>query len=702
MKLFKYITFFIALIIVFIGCKKETFTDTSFVSKAASAGNLSVMFNITQDNTGLVTITPNGTGVVYYDVYFGDTAKNAVSVNAGLSVKHIYAEGNYQVKIVGHDIKGGTTTFTQALVVSFIAPQNLAVKVVVNNLTVNVSASAQYATFYKVFYGDSNNVTPIPYTSVLANQVATHTYANAGTYVVKVVALSGGSATTQFLDTITVANQINLPVTFDDPNTNYTMSDFGGNSSSLAVDPTSASNHVMKSIKTAGAQTWAGTTIGTGAGFAAPIPLTPSNTKMTVRVYSPAAGLDIKLKVDNHSNPNAGLSVETDVKTTVANQWETLTFDFTRPAAGTPAFNASNTYDLASIFFDFGNVGTGSVFYFDDVQMAPPSLKQINLPVNFEDPTVDYTVTDFGGNASALTADPSNAANHVMKSTKTAGAQVWAGTTIGTVNGFLQKIPLTANALKMTVKVYSPAAGLDIKLKLDNHATPNAGLSVETDVKTTVANQWETLTFDFSQPASGTPAWNSANTYDLASIFFDFGNGGTGSVFYWDEIHFLSQINLPVDFNNPNMDPTVTDFGSNSSSLVADPAGSGSIVTKTVKPAGAQTWAGTTIGTPVGFASAIPLSATKTKMTVQVYSPAAGIPVLLKVEDHNNGGNFVQVLVNTTLTNQWETLTFDFSQPQAGTPAWSAANTYDKCSIFFDFGNAGSGKVFYWNNVIIL
>jgi hypothetical protein len=88
-------------------------------------------------------------------------------------------------------------------------------------------------------------------------------------------------------------------------------------------------------------------------------------------------------------------------------------------------------------------------------------------------------------------------------------------------------------------------------------------------------------------------------------------------------------------------------------------------------------------------------------MTVQVYSPAAGIPVLLKVEDHNNGNNYVQVLVNTTVANQWETLTFDFSQPQAGTPAWSAANTYDKCSIFFDFNNPGSGKIFYWNNVNI-
>jgi len=698
MKIIKQITFFIMLIAVVSACKKA-FTDTSFVSTAATASNLSVMFNITQDNTGLVTITPNGAGAVSYDVYFGDTTTIPVSIRAGASVQHIYKEGNYQVKIVGHDLKGGTTTFTQPLVVSFIAPQNLQVNLTTSNLTVNVSATAKYATFFKIYFGDSTNVTPEPYTSALPGQVITHNYLNAGTYVVKVIALSGGSETTQYTDTIQVSKQIDLPVTFEDPNTNYTMSDFGGDASTLTVDPVNSNNHVMKVVKTAGAQTWAGTTIGTSLGFANPIPLTNSNKKMTVMVYSPAAGLDIKLKVDNHSNPNNGLSVETDVLTTVANQWEMLTFDFSNPAPGTPAFNPSNTYDLASIFFDFGNPGTGSTFYFDDLKMAPASLAQINLPVTFESTTVDYTMTDFGGNASVLTTDPLNNANHVMQSTKTVGAQIWAGTTIGTTAGFAQKIPFTSVATKMSVKVYSPAAGLDIKLKVDNHTNPNNGLSVETDVPTTVANQWERLIFDFSNPASGTPAFNPSNTYDLASIFFDFGNPGSGSVFYWDEVHFLAQMNLPVDFNNPDMDPTVTDFGNNSSVLSPDPANTGLWVMKTTKPAGAQTWAGTTMGTPVGFATPIPLSTTRTKMTVQVYSPAAGIPVLLKVEDHNNGNNYVQVLVNTTLANQWETLTFDFSQPQAGTPAWSASNTYDKCSIFFDFNNAGSSKTFYWNNV---
>ena len=87
--------------------------------------------------------------------------------------------------------------------------------------------------------------------------------------------------------------------------------------------------------------------------------------------------------------------------------------------------------------------------------------------------------------------------------------------------------------------VYSPAAGIDVKLKLDNHSNANNGQSVETDVLTTKAGQWETLTFDMSQNASGTPAYNPANTYDLATIFFDFGNIGKGDTYYWDNVILL-------------------------------------------------------------------------------------------------------------------------------------------------------------------
>ena len=495
------------------------------------------MFTITQDNTGLVTITPSGEGAVSYEIALGDTTKNPVSIAPGASLKHVYAEGTYQVKITGHDLKGGTLSVTQPLTVSYITPQNLKVTLSTSNLTVSVSATAKYATFYKIYYGDSLTSNPIPFTQTLAGVTVTHTYKNAGTYVVKVIALSGGSETAQVLDTIHVANQINLPVTFEDPNTDYTLGDFGGNASVITTDPANAANHVLKSVKTPGAQVWAGTTIGSALGFATPVPLKANASKMSVMVYSPAAGLDIKLKMEDHNN--GAHSVETDVLTTKANQWETLTFDFTQNAAGTPALNAAWIYDKASIFYDFNNAGTGSVFYCDNLQIASAPLTQINLPVTFDLTTVDYTMSDFGGNTSTLVVDPVVSTNHVMKSIKTNGAATYAGTTMSAAAGlgFLTPIPATATPAKMTVRVYSPAIGLDVKLKLEDHAA--GANSVETDVLTTKAGQWETLTFDFSHNASGTPAWNQAFRYDKASIFFDFGNTGTGAVFYWDDVYIL-------------------------------------------------------------------------------------------------------------------------------------------------------------------
>ena len=695
MNTFKYIFTLSFLCLLITGCKKDFFGDTSLANSAIKAAKLSVLFDITHDNTGIVTITPNGEGAIAYSVFYGDATTTPVKLDAGKSTTHTYPEGVYPVKIIGYNITGQATEITQQLTVSFKAPENLKVTVTSNILTVNVAATAQYETLFKVYYGDSATAVPVPFTPFLEGQTVNHTYASAGTYIIKVVALSGGAATTTFLDTIKIAKQIDLPVSFDDAQVDYSTSDFGGNQSAVSVDPTTSGNKVMKVIKTAGAEVWAGTSLGTPLGFATRIPITSSTSRISVRVYSPAAGLVVKLKIEDHADNTH--SVETNTSTTIANQWETLVFDFKNQAPGTAALNLAFTFDKASLFFDFGNGGNGKTYYFDDVKMMPKSLAQINLPVSFDDPKVDYTITDFGGNQSTLSIDPNNSGNNVMKSIKKAGAEVWAGTTIGGAAGFSAVIPISSSVSKMSVKVYSPAAGLDIKLKIEDHNDGNR--SVETDVKTTLVNQWEVLVFDFSKPTGN--SINPAYTYDKASIFFDFGNAGNGSTYYFDDVKMmaaaLTQIKLPVTFDDATVDYSVTDFGNNSSSIVADPTNNSNQVLKTIKTAGAEVWAGTTIGGAVGFSTAIPISSSSSKMSVKVYSPAAGLDIKLKIEDHNDGNRSVESDVKTTLVNQWEILVFDFSKP-TGNPI-NPAYTYDKASIFFDFGNAGNGNAYYFDDV---
>lgn len=695
MNALKYIVGITLICLLITACKKDTFTDTSFATAASKPDKLSVLFNITQDNTGLVTITPNGEGAVTYDIYYGDATATAVKITAGKNVTHTYAEGVYQVKIVGTNISGKTTELIQPLTVSFRAPENLKVVVTPNILSVNISATAIYQTFFKVYYGDSNSVTPIPFTPFLQGQTVTHTYAAAGTYIIKVVALSGGAATTTYLDTIKVAKQIDLPVSFDDAQVDYTMTDFGGAQSSLSIDPAISTNHVMKVLKTNGAAFYAGTTIGTPAGFVNPIAIANNTTRMSIRVYSPAAGIDVKLKIEDHKDPTH--SVETDTKTTLVNQWEVLVFDFKNQAPRTAALNLAYTFDKATVFFDFGNDGNGKTFYFDDVTLMPKSLAQINLPVTFDDPKTDYTVSDFGGDQSMVTADPTLSTNNVMRSIKTNGAVFYAGTTIGTSAGFSSLIPISASASKMTVRIYSPAVGLDIKLKIEDHN--NGSHSVETDTKTTLANQWETVVFDFNKATAPSAPITAAYSYDKATIFFDFGNTGNGDTYYFDDVKMmpapLSQINLPVTFDDATVDYTVSPFGSNQSSVTADPTNAANNVLKTIKPLGAIFYAGTTIGTSLGFSSPIPITASATKMSLRIYSPAAGFDIKLKIEDHNAGSHSIETDTKTTVGNQWETLVFDFSNLAANTPLYNAAYTYDKATVFFDFGNTGTGATYY-------
>lgn len=678
------------------GCQKDLFDDISFLDSVSSSAKLTALYDITQDNTGVVTITPNGEGVTYFEVYFGDNTATPVKVLPGKNTMHQYAEGVYKVKIVGYNSMGAKTEATQDLTVSFKAPEDLKVTLAQNGLALTVDATALYETYYKVFFGDSNNVTPIPFKTFIEGQPITYTYAKAGTYDVKVVALSGGAASSEVIKTIKVGKQIELPIGFDDVNYDYTFGDFGGAASSVVEDPKDASNKVMKVVKTAGAEVWAGTTMSTNLGLAKAIPLKAGATTMQARVYSPAAGITVKLKVEDRTNGN--IAVETDVLTTVANAWEVLEFNFANQSSGTPAINFANTYDKASIFFDFGNAGSGKVFYCDDVMMKPAAvvLSQINLPVTFDATTVNYTMTDFGNNSTVDAVDPTSSSNKVKKTTKVNGAETWAGTTIGTPSGFASKIPITSSATTMSVNVYSPAAGLKIKLKIEDKNDGNK--SVETDVLTTVANTWETLVFDFSNQSSGTAALNTSYTYDKASIFFDFGNAGTGKVFYWDDVQFGAPANttslaLPLTFESSTLNYAFTNFDGGAVTIVNNPvSGTGNTsakVGKMVKGAG-QPWGGSyiTLDSRIDFS-------TKKTFKVKVYSPRVGAKLLLKVENLTDGNISFDKEVATTVANAWEELTFDYS-------AISTTNSYQKIVLIFDLGTVGDGSAnftYYFDDI---
>ena len=137
---------------------------------------------------------------------------------------------------------------------------------------------------------------------------------------------------------------------------------------------------------------------------------------MSVRVWSPDAGIQVRLKVEDAADPTK--SVETEATTTVANAWETLTFDFANQAAGTAALNLAYTYNKISIFFNFGVTGAvagAKTYYFDDVAFGgtppPPPPPPTWDTITFDSSAVTYTLTGFGGaEDSTVVVDPTNAA----------------------------------------------------------------------------------------------------------------------------------------------------------------------------------------------------------------------------------------------------------------------------------------------------
>jgi hypothetical protein len=159
--------------------------------------------------------------------------------------------------------------------------------------------------------------------------------------------------------------------------------------------------------------------------------------------------------------------------------------------------------------------------------------------INFNSNTADYGLADFGGNTSTLVADPTDATNTVVSVIK--GGETWAGTTVASGKVVY---PLTDTATGITARVWSPQAGITVRMKLEESG--DSTHSVETDAVTTKAGEWETLLFDFSNHAADTAALNASYVFDTLSLFFNFGSAGSSETYYFDDIRFIGAVPLSV------------------------------------------------------------------------------------------------------------------------------------------------------------
>ncbi|PQJ30662.1 hypothetical protein BST92_01350 [Nonlabens arenilitoris] len=655
-----------------VSCVEDDLTNQ--VQNLSAPQELDITFNILQDNSGTVTLTPSSSGAASYELFYGDGSEESIELLPGESTERVYDEGVYSIRLLAISLNGKVSEITKDLMVSFRAPENLVIDITSDPNTsfgVIVTATADFATMFEVTFGEDAT---LPAQSLSTTGETGYVYSSTGDYMVTVTAFSGGAATTTATEMVSIIDPFLLPIDFESATLAYNFIDFGGAASAKVANPDPLGNNssfVAETTKNIGAQVFAGTVIELDEA----IDFTTFQ-KIKLDSWSPLpAGAIVKMKLENALDSN--ISTELDVPTAATSSWETLIFDFS-------AADLTQQYQKVIVFYDFGNAGNSDTFYFDNIELTGQSPIALELSLDFESTLLTYNFDNFGGANTSLVSNPDisglNTSSMVGNLNKSNGSQVWAGSFIELDN------PIDFSLMQMiSIKTWSPQSGITVKMKLENLADPN--INVEVDVVNTVANAWEELTFDFT-------GITNTNNYQRVVVFFDFGNAGAGTDYYFDDIALtdgMAALELPVTFEDTTLNYSFTDFGGAATLVIANPDATGINTTATVanlnKSNGSQVWAGSFIelDAPVDFTSL-------QKIKLKTWSPQSGIVVKMKLENSADANINTEVDVINTVANGWEELTFDFT-------GINSSNNYQKIVVFFDFGNAGTGVDYYFDEI---
>jgi hypothetical protein len=658
----------IVIVLFVISACTDDLRDLSFLESIVPPSNIAAAYNITQDNTGLVTITPSADGAASFDIILGDGSPSIKGIKQGKSINHTYKEGSYEVKIIAYNSNGDSLEHAQQLVVSFKAPANLVVVIENDKSTskkVNITAKADFATMFDFYTGETGNTTPI---SGNIGATVSYTYQKAGTYAVKVVAKGAAIATTEYTANFKVTEILQPTVAAPNPPTRKAtdvVSIYSDQYTNIAIsewNPDWSQTTTLTTPKIAGNNTLRYANLNyTGIVTNYGNPTDISKMEYVHFDYWTPDATSLALKLVNTSKTGANKESEVVVPSVSLGSWKSVDIklsDYTTDLSGITQLLFSSSSSI--VFIDN--------FYF----YKKPSNVVGVTPINFETP---YSLSSFDGGAISVVANPDtngNASSMVAKLVKGDG-QTWAGSKITVPQPFS-----FAGGTSVKVKVWSPRAGLKLLMKFeDATAWPNTKASAEVTTTTTKSNAWEELTFDFTGIST------TINFTNLVLIM-DNGTKGDGSAnytIYLDDISSSPSLNFEPKF-------TLSSFDGGAISVVANPDTNGnasSMVAKLVKGDG-QTWAGSKITVPQPFSFA-----GGTSVKVKVWSPRAGLKLLMKFEDATAWPNTkasAEVTTTTTKSNAWEELTFDFT-------GISTTINFTNLVLIMDNGTKGDGSANY-------
>ncbi|MWB96635.1 hypothetical protein GON26_19910 [Flavobacterium sp. GA093] len=522
-----------------IACSNDDSNGIDLEGISAPA-NVSALVTVTQDNTGKVTFLPKGEGATQYKINFGHGGAVSTAIAPGETISHVYPEGVYKAKIIAMGLNGKTTEAEQDVVVSFKAPENLVVTItndVAVSKKVTVKATADFALFYDVYFGEAGK--PDPVSANIGDEVS-YTYQEAGVYTIRVVAKSAAIQTTEFSQEFTailILNPTSAAPTPPNRSAGNVISIYGSKYTNVA-----GTNFFPDWGQAGQGSSWGEFDLN-GDKMLNYINLSYQGIALADGTSIDVSGMDYlhmdvwtadlqKIETSLISLTNGEKPVTKDL---TANEWTSI--DIPISAFTSQGLTVADIFQLKLV----GTPWAGGSVFVDNIYFYKTPAQVIELPLDFESSTLTYAWSGFGSDSfgaipAAVVANPdktgANVSNNVVKIEKLAGAQVWAGASLNL------ETPIDyAKGTIVKVNVWSPKVGADILYKMELSTSPKDGngnptVFIEVHAASTVANAWEVLTFDLTTA----PGFSTSNKYDRVILFPDFGQMGTGATYYFDDI----------------------------------------------------------------------------------------------------------------------------------------------------------------------
>ncbi|MEL7022700.1 MAG: hypothetical protein AAGL69_03070 [Pseudomonadota bacterium] len=482
-------------------------------------------------------------------------------------------------------------------------------------------------------------------------------------------------------------------INFEDACDPVGIANFAGGATTLVQNPNASGINTSEQVAQMQKftdQPFGGTTLATPSGidFSA-------GEAFTMKVLSPRQ-VPVLFKFE-------GLDRERSLDHSGSNTWEQLCFDFSNDTAGNPVTGITVIFDLG-VQGDAENDPNNWTFFYDDIEQVESCAgvpQGTTLPVDFEDDAATYNFgadAGFGGGASSVIANPQS--NTINTSAQVAQMQKFMGEVFGGSTLSLAENVDFSNGESVRVKVWSQRE-VPVLFKFE-------GLDQERSVTHTGGSEWQDLCFDFTGSTSG-PASNALTFIFDLGVAGDAMNDPDNWTFLYDDIRQVADCSTGGGGGGSSALPTLdfeggaggADFtwnvfenGDNPGlAFIANPDASGINTSATVAEFTARDAGQDFAGTITNDLPTFTLDASNAVVKVMVWKSVIS-PVGIKFEDASQGSTG-DIQVSNTVTNQWEELTFDFTDV-IGNPVNTDITGF---VVFPDFAPRDQDNIVYIDNI---